>query len=354
LGRIAKEENVSISDAGLICVARAGEGSLRDAQSIFDQVLSYSGNDVKDSDIEELLGLNDMRFVFDLSTAILDRNPGACLNIIDEAYYSGVDIKQFYQMLLDHFMKLFTLKVSDSDSVLEDSPDHEVAEFKKQNEKVSRETLRRLLDTLAGEENSIRRGLGPRINLEYVVVKMACLEPLIPIDEFVLRMERLEKDLRSEGPMVRQVVETEDIVYEGFDNGVEQEAEEVEEKAEHGDLWERFKGFVKKKSYPLWSKVEHGEFLGYGDGCFKIGFPEGSVILEYITEEPQIGNLIQVSKDFFNDDVKVKIEPLSCEKIVRNSAGNARNELLNHPLALKVIEVFEDAEIHSTNVNGKR
>ena len=195
LGHIAKEEGINISNAGLSWIAREGEGSLRDAQGIFDQVISYAGTDIKDAEVEELLDLADRRLIFELSGAVLERDAGACLKIIDEAYYSGVDIKHFYQMLLGHFMNLLTMKITDGNGVLGDIPDHEIVDLKKLAQGTSKDTMQRILDILMAEEDDIRRSMEPRVNLEYAVVRMAYLEPLIPVDEIISRMESLEMRL---------------------------------------------------------------------------------------------------------------------------------------------------------------
>ncbi|MEA3470198.1 MAG: DNA polymerase III subunit gamma/tau, partial [Thermodesulfobacteriota bacterium] len=207
LGLIAKGEKIKVSDGGLTWIAKGGEGSLRDAQSIFDQVISYAGMDIKDSDIEELLGLSDRRFLAELSRAVLERDAGKCLKIVDEGYYSGIDIKQFYQMFLNHFMDLLTVKITENEELLVELSDHEIGELRKISEGTSRETLQRLLDMLIAEEDDIRKGLEPRLNMEYVLVKMAYLEPMVSVDEILSRMEVLEKSLKPGGKAKREAPE---------------------------------------------------------------------------------------------------------------------------------------------------
>ncbi|TFG38308.1 MAG: DNA polymerase III subunit gamma/tau, partial [Syntrophobacterales bacterium] len=143
---IAREEKIQVSDEGLTWIAKGGEGSLRDAQSIFDQVISYAGTEIKDTDIEVRLGLSDRRFLAELSRAILERNAGKCLKIVDEVYYAGMDIKQFYQMFLNQFMNLLTVKITESEELLADLSDHEIEELREISRGASRETLQRLLD----------------------------------------------------------------------------------------------------------------------------------------------------------------------------------------------------------------
>ena len=374
LGYIAKEEKISISDAGLSWIAREGEGSLRDAQSIFDQVIAYAGTDIKDGDVEELLDLKDRRLVFELSSAVLERDAGACLKIIDEAYYSGVDIKHFYQMFLGHLMNLLTVKITDGDSaregrlVLSDLPDHEMAALKKMTQGASRDTIQRLLDILMEEENDIRRSMEPRINLEYAVVKMAYLEPLIPVDEIISRMEGLETRLagsdRQDVAATRQG-EADCPVQTHTDQTVNTGSNPDEgtyERRADDSLWQDLKDFIKEKNPPLSSKIDSGEFLGYEGDCLKIGFPKDYIFLDDIRSTPQMDILAQMAGEFLGKKTTIDIKLL--KKGTHNSGGtasgaagtinNTKNEALQHPLVQKVMDVFKGAEILDVRINGPR
>jgi len=360
LGHIAKEEGINISNVGLSWIAREGEGSLRDAQSIFDQVISYAGTDIKDGDVEDLLDLADRRLIFELSGAVIKRDAGACLKIIDEAYYSGVDIKHFYQMFLGHFMNLLTMKITNGDGVLSDIPDHETADLKKLAQGASKDTMQRMLDILMAEENDISRSMEPRINLEYAVVRMAYLEPLIPVDEIISRMEDLEMRLGGGGgqdiPAVQQArTDQEAVVTENNQSG----ADEI---TDSDDLWKDLKSFIKEKNPPLSSKIGSGEFLSYEDDCLKIGFSKDYVFLDNIKSAPQMNLLTQMASEFLGKSITVDIKPL--EGDTRNSnngasnpagtTNNIKNEALRHPLVQKIMDVFEGAEIMDVRVNGSR
>ena len=360
LGHIAKEEGINISNVGLSWIAREGEGSLRDAQSIFDQVISYAGTDIKDGDVEDLLDLADRRLIFELSGAVIKRDAGACLKIIDEAYYSGVDIKHFYQMFLGHFMNLLTMKITNGDGVLSDIPDHETADLKKLAQGASKDTMQRMLDILMAEENDISRSMEPRINLEYAVVRMAYLEPLIPVDEIISRMEDLEMRLGGGGgqdiPAVQQArTDQEAVVTENNQSG----ADEI---TDSDDLWKDLKSFIKEKNPPLSSKIGSGEFLSYEDDCLKIGFSKDYVFLDNIKSAPQMNLLTQMASEFLGKSITVDIKPLegdmrNSNKGASNPAGttnNIKNEALRHPLVQKIMDVFEGAEIMDVRVNGSR
>ncbi len=347
LKKIAGEERINISDNGLMWIAQSGEGSIRDAQSIFDQLISYAGTDIKDNDVEELLGLKDRHFLFDISKALLERNAGICLKIIDESYYSGTDMKQFYQLLLHHFMNMLIIKITGSSHAIVDLPDDELAELEKQAEKVSRETLQRLLDILMAEEEEIKKSIDPRLNLEFVIVQMAYLEPVIPVDEIVSRMENLERRLSSKG-------ETERRSAPPYHDLPETREKNMDEQISGDNLWANYKNFLKKKNPLLWSKIEPGNFLGYENRCIKIGFQKGYIFLDDIIEKSQMDYLTDISKDFFRDDVTIEIESLapgsgddntSIDNGINKNINNIKNEALNHPLVQKVMDVFEGAEL---------
>lgn len=357
LEQIARAEKISISENGLFLLAEGGDGSMRDALSIFDQVISYAGTDIKDSDIKDLLGLTDRRFLFDLSAAVFERNAGKCLKIIDEGYYSGLDMKHFYQMLTGHFRNLLMIKVIGDDVSPVNLSGSEIEKLKEQIKSISRETLQRMTDILMDEEESVRRSINTRLNIELTVVRMAYLEPMIPVDEILEKMERLERKLSSEGEFSAKP--SQEPLSGIFENGSYERDHpeyEIKEGTDSENLWEDYKGFVKKESFPLWSKIEPGKFLGYEDRCLRVGFPRGYIFLDYINETTQKDRLTEISKDFFREDVVVKIElvePGPEDGNHVNKSGPARNnktdeikrEALSHPLLQKVLDVFEGAEI---------
>ncbi len=369
LRQIASSEGIKVSDGGLALIAEASEGSMRDAQSIFDQAISYAGTEIGDSDVEELLGTADRRFLFNLSEAVLARDAGACLRIIEEAYFAGLDMKVFYGMLLNHFRNLLLVKITAADrSVMDLLPD-DISRLKMQAEKRSGDTLQRLLDILLEEEEAVRRSLDPRLNLEFTLVRMAHLQPMIPVDEILSKMEDLERRLsqnKGERPLPsrREAAPSREKVPIARGPAMDPAPAEETRPVSGDDLWESVKGFVKKKSYPLWSKIEPGHFLGYENRTLRIGFPEGYLFLEHFKEKDQRDRLAEIAREFFQEEVTVKIESLKTGNpgtgdhetgntgTPNNRAGEVRREALNHPILQKVMDVFEGAEVREVIVRN--
>jgi len=350
LRKIATAEGIEVSDAGLSLIAEGAEGSLRDAESIFDQVISYAGTVVKDGDVETLLGFTDRKLLYDISRAVIGRDARAALGILDEGYYAGLDMKQFYQMLQRHFMNLLLVKVADGAGRFIDLPDFEVTELKKQVGSASGETLKRLLDILMAEDEEVRKSLDPKLNLEFILVKMASLEPLIPVHELLDRVEGMERRLTGKAqPLKASPIAPKEPERE---KAAPTEMPVVEPTA--GDLWEGFKETVKKRSNPLWSMIEPGSLVGYEKGYLRIGFPKGYVFLDHLNDPFQKDRLAAIGRDFFGEEVTVKIEAgvgdgsitAPGNGLPANGGNNdIKKEALNHPMVQKVMDIFEGAEI---------
>jgi len=360
---IAGQEGIQISDGALRWIAEAGDGSMRDAQSIFDQVISYTGSEIQDRDVEELLSLTDRRFLFRLSQSVFARDAGKCLGIIEEGYYAGLDMKYFYQLLIRHFRNLLLIKIAGRDRELLDIGDDEIAILKGQTESVSTETLQRLLDILMAEEESMRKSQAPRINIEAVVVRMAYLEPVLPIGDILTKMEVLEKRLAGGGPVYpdKTPASAKEPVMIGEVSGSYNAGDGKSSET----IWEEYKSYVKRQSSPLWSKVEPGNFLGYENNCLRIGFSRDYIFFDDINEKSQKERLTEISKAFFGEDMTIRIESLESDAAngprqapdggANNRINNVKRDALNHPLLQKVLDVFDGAVVREViaRVNHK-
>jgi DNA polymerase-3 subunit gamma/tau len=381
LRKIAAADSIRISDAGLAWIAEAGDGSLRDSQSIFDQVISYAGFTIEDKAVEELLGRSDRRFLFLLSEAVLGRDAGRCLKIIDEAYYAGLDMKFFYQTLLGHFRNLLLIGISGDaagEDPLVDLPADERERYRAQAIGASRETLQRYLEILMAEEENVRRSQNPRLNLEAILCRLAWLEPMIPIDEVLSRMEGLERRLgggaggetprpagqggaagggapganraprsdpaASDARATRNSASTAGAggrpsspaaIFPQV-NGAAPAGRVAEEKGEYGTGgaaalpggWEGFKAFVKRQDPILCSKIEMGKCLACGEGILRIGFEKDSsskdhIFLSDVKEKEQ--ELVDLGQRFFRRDVTLTIETLPFDSAGGPNGANGQN-----------------------------
>ena len=189
LKRIAEAEGVEISATGLFSIAKASEGSMRDAQSLFDQVISYAGQEIRDEAIMEALGQVDLRVLYETVDAISRRDPGRCLEVVEAIYHEGYDLDHFCQELLEHFRNLILMKVSKRPEALIDLPAEELDSLRDQASRFELEQLDHLFHLLLKGEKEVVQATFPRIMLEMTLVRMATLRSMIPIEEILKKLE---------------------------------------------------------------------------------------------------------------------------------------------------------------------
>jgi len=370
LGKVAAAEGITISPTALSWVAEAGDGSMRDAQSIFDQVISYAGLNISDDDVEDILGLADRKYLYRLSEAIMSQDAAGCLTLLEEAYLAGIDMKHFYSMLLKHFRNLLLVKITADSSVSFDIAQEQVEKLKQQITNVTRETLQRYLDILLSEADSLRRSQEVRMKIETLLVRMAYLEPVLPVGEILATLETLEQKLQSglvqppsrayTEPSVIQTrvipVQTEEAakpqtVSPPEEAPVQPQARPVGAPAPGEDL----KKFIKRQNALLGSKIDAAEVLGVDSGLLTIGLPANHIFLDNIMEKPQKEELERIAGIYYSQPVTLAIKILEAPKAGANggngraaktsSINDIKREAMNSPLLQKVLDEFEGAQL---------
>jgi DNA polymerase III subunit gamma/tau len=191
---IAKAENISIPDDALREIARTGEGSMRDAQSALDQVISFAGDKIAKEDVETALGIAGADTLKRIIDSIATNKPAAAIAAVDDIVMRGHDLRNFCRDLLAHFRDLLVTKVSGNEELLE-SAVCDPQELKRQAALFSESDLVRFFHSLAETETKLRAATQPRYQLEIGIVKLMELRGVETIGEIIQRLGALETSL---------------------------------------------------------------------------------------------------------------------------------------------------------------
>jgi DNA polymerase-3 subunit gamma/tau len=192
LRRVAQGEGVKVSDEALGRIARAAEGSARDALSLFDQVLSFSAEEVKDEDIQALLGLIDRELLLAASKAVADGDSRALLDLVERLSDYGADPRHFARELLLHFREILLLKMApEGGALLSPLVPEERERMRPLAVAFSEEDLLRIFEVLTVAETDLRLAQDPRVTLELALLKMVQMRRLLPFAELVARVDRM-------------------------------------------------------------------------------------------------------------------------------------------------------------------
>ena len=186
LRHIANHEQIQISDAGLVLLARAGEGSMRDSLSAFDQVRAFAGDQIEVDDVVTVLGLVGRDLVLDMLDAVASEDAPAAFALVERAIERGYDLRLLCRELARATRDLLILSV---DRTRADDPDiaaeGERDRLKHLTDLSSREDLLRAFDALTKAEQEIRLSDQPRYNLEMTLLRLMHLRKLVPLAELL-------------------------------------------------------------------------------------------------------------------------------------------------------------------------
>jgi DNA polymerase-3 subunit gamma/tau len=185
LRHIAAAETIDVPDAALTLMARAAEGSMRDAQSAFDQVIAFAGQTITVDDVSTVLGLVGRDLLFDLIEAVIDEDGPRAFALADRAVESGHDLKLVCRELSRVVRDLMIASV-DPDR----AGDGELVEGERERlaqlaGRFSREDLMRAFDLLAKAESDIRNASQPRFHFEMALLRWMHLRKLVPLAELM-------------------------------------------------------------------------------------------------------------------------------------------------------------------------
>ena len=183
---IANEEKIEIPDAGLMLLARAGEGSMRDSLSAFDQVRAFAGDTIAVDDVVTVLGLVGRDLVFDMLDAIVGEAAPAAFVLVERAIERGYDLRLLCRELARATRDLLILSVDPKRAT-----DPDVAGDAERDRLIgmvaqwSREDLLRAFDLLTRAEQEIRVSDQPRYNLEMALLRLMHLRKLVPLSDLL-------------------------------------------------------------------------------------------------------------------------------------------------------------------------
>ena len=169
LRTICDAEGISISEAGLRTIARAGEGSMRDAQSLLDQVIAFGGESISDQQVGEILGLVDREILYTMLEGLVTGEPGLCLDAIARVHDFGFELSQFTAELLELLRNATLVVLSPSAREHVDAPAEELARLEAMADRMSVDLLSQWFQALLDVHDQVARSPYPRIVLEMAV-----------------------------------------------------------------------------------------------------------------------------------------------------------------------------------------
>ncbi len=188
---IADSDDITVSSDALLAIARGAEGGMRDAQSAFDQLISFKGKDIAEEDVLSVFGLVSRSTLESLSEHVLRGDIRGVISIVGDLDEAGKDLQRVVVELMAHFRNLLIcLNVDDPGSNLDLTAD-QVVSLVAQSKLSNNGRLLRVVDVLTETENRMRFALSRRTLLETALIRCARAATVVTLEEILSKINAL-------------------------------------------------------------------------------------------------------------------------------------------------------------------
>ena len=185
---IASKEGLTIEPGALAVMARAADGSLRDALSLIEQARAYCGNTIAETQIRELLGIVPAEVLDELIGAIEDRSTERALGLVHRLLAEGQNLQQFCREAVSHLRNILVTRVCGADADLIAAPAEDRPRLARAAASFTEEDLTRFFQILLLTEDDLRRKPDPRLHLEMGLLRLVNAARLAPLEEVLAEL----------------------------------------------------------------------------------------------------------------------------------------------------------------------
>jgi len=171
---IAKKEGIKIDRAALELIAVNSEGSMRDAESLFDQAMAFQGKDIKADEIKNLLGLVEINLVVRFCDLLLQKKTAEAINFLNDLTDKGSDLQEFAKALINYLRQMLILKIAGSESgAITGLTKEDFQKLKSQTEAFNESEIKRVINLFLDAENQMRYSSIRQLPLELATIESA-------------------------------------------------------------------------------------------------------------------------------------------------------------------------------------
>jgi DNA polymerase-3 subunit gamma/tau len=352
LREITDKEGIKVSDQGLNLIARAAEGSMRDSQSLLDQAVSYSGMEIRNEDIQAILGAVAQETLKTFADGLLARDASGLLRQIDTLLEQGQDMRQFLAGVVEHVRNLIITRIAKDAGPIIELPAADLETIKQQASGAETERLIMLFDSLSRTLEEMRWSPHQRFTLEVGLVKACSVATLKPLGEVLDRMKSLEAQLGAGGRIQTgkpEAVREHSASY-ASSTRIAPSAPPAAAGAgpAPGDPWGKIMTLLKQKKASLASVLGHSKILSSTADTLVIGIKGTNFQLE-LAEQKESRDLVeQLAAEVLGKRTQIKYRLLAEEKKTpprgahpKNPAPEEQDPLLQDTLSIFNGQVIE-------------
>jgi DNA polymerase-3 subunit gamma/tau len=216
LAFIAGREGFSVDEDALVVIAKKADGSMRDAQSIFDQVISFCGTTVSYAQVNEALNVIDQGFFFRVTDMMRSHDPADAFAIVEEIMKIGYDPQEFLVGLAEHIRNYLTVLTTGSTRLIETAKVY-LDRYAEETRTMQQGDMIRALNLTLQAQQNIRTSSQPRLRLELLLTQLATMDSTVQLAELLRKIDTMGSDgpLQPGAAAMKPAPEQERLTFNG-------------------------------------------------------------------------------------------------------------------------------------------
>ena len=357
LASITQSEGITISPTSLAHIARAAEGSMRDSQSLLDQVIAFCGTEIQDDDVRQLLGHVGSEPLVACLGALFRQDAEMALHTVGQLQMEGYEAGSIMKALLEALRHLIVLKTVPHPESLIPLSESDMTALRRIADAVSPEEIYGQFHTLSTAEGSLRYASNPMLILEMALVRMACIgrvQPLQSVLDYLQQYGDGQAPSPSPTPYLATAPEpAASAVHESSASESTVATTSEAPPSSEGDPWRMLQERVARKRPSLAGCLEQGIVVSSQDNKLTIGIHERDAFhLSTLSEPENLATIREIAQELFGPDFHMAIEPLlepepdiapTPGAAATNSGESTLEDMQKSKLAFKeaVVEIFQ-------------
>ncbi len=198
---ICGQEGIQIDEKGLVEISKIGAGSMRDAQSLLDQVIAYSGKKIDTDSVEAVLGIVGGTTLELFAERLIKREPSELITLVQEVANQGKDLGLFCRSVMEYLRNLLMVKVSRNPETLLNAQTCNLEVLKKQAQGFHADELQQMFTILSRAETEMKRSSLAQMVFEMAILRLTETRPFKKIDDLIHKINQAEGEVQQAQPV---------------------------------------------------------------------------------------------------------------------------------------------------------
>ncbi len=339
LKRILVDLTVEAEERALFWIAKAASGSMRDAQSILDQMISYSEGKIKEEDVFYVLGMPGYDIYHSFAERFSLGDFKKCLSLLDKLIKDGFEVNTLISGMIEYFRNLYLLSVDEKNCDLIDLPQEDIERMKPFLQNYTQRDINNILILLSKVYFDIRGSELARELFEITMIKLLHYKEIIHPPSIIQRLEEIKRSIGE----INGGVGGQSSLFNGIDEG--KTSNGLEEKNEE-EIAERVINHFSKKRRAIAEFLDRASSYQFKDNLLTIRYePEQKLSYEHVSEGSTRRYIESEIRDFLQKDIRVSF-------IIETKKRHKEEENVLSPDVSKVIEIFKGEIVSKNNLGG--